>query len=106
MPTDAEFARAFETGAIANREFHHVDHLRLGWAYLEESASVAEATDRICEVLRRFATAAGHPEKFSEPLTAFWMQQLAKAGEGMSGASFDAVLRSAPYLLDKNLKAR
>jgi hypothetical protein len=106
MRTDAEFARAFEAGAIDNRDFHHVDHLRLGWAYLQESASVAEAADRMCETLRSFAAAAGHPEKFSEPLTVFWIQQLATAAAGMKAETFDAVLRSAPYLLDKDLKSR
>lgn len=97
--TDAEFARAFESGAVANADFHHADHLRLAWVYLAESPSVDAAIDRMAAALRRFATAAGHVEKYSQPTTEFWMYQVAAARAVMRGAEFDTVVRAYPRLL-------
>jgi len=33
--TDTEFLRAFENCEIANGDFHHRDHIRLAWIYLQ-----------------------------------------------------------------------
>jgi hypothetical protein len=76
--SDTAFARAFERGEIAAADFHHASHLRLALAYLEETGSVDEATERMASALRRFATAAGHPEKYHETITLFWMRMLAR----------------------------
>ena len=97
--TDTQFARAFESGAVANADFHHADHLRLAWVYLAESPTLTAAIDRMATALRRFATAAGHPEKYSQPTTEFWMYQVAAARAVMRDAEFDAVLRAYPRLL-------
>ena len=97
--TDTEFARAFESGAVANADFHHADHLRLAWVYLAESPTVDAAIDRMAAALRRFATAAGYEEKFSQPTTEFWMYQVAAARAVMPDARFEVVLRAYPRLL-------
>jgi len=76
--SDAAFARAFERGEVANADFHHAAHLRLALAYLDECASVDEAAERMASTLRRFATAAGHPEKYHHTLTLFWMHMVAR----------------------------
>jgi hypothetical protein len=76
--SDAAFARAFERGEIAAADFHHASHLRLALAYLEESTSVDEAAERMASALRRFATAAGHPEKYHHTMTVFWMRMVAR----------------------------
>lgn len=78
MPTDAAFARAFERGEVAGADFHHASHLRLALAYLDESASVDEAAERMASALRRFAASAGHPEKYHHTLTLFWMRMVAR----------------------------
>lgn len=101
--TDAEFARAFELGAIANADFHHRSHLRLAWVYLSESASTEAATERMAEELRRFATRAGKPEKYSDAVTEFWMRQLATVRNALPGSAFDEVMQAHPRLLDKDL---
>jgi CDP-diacylglycerol--glycerol-3-phosphate 3-phosphatidyltransferase len=99
---DAEFARAFETGQIANTDFHHVDHLRLAWAYLEESPSVEAAMDRMRAALQRFAASVGKPEKYSDPMTWFWMREVAAARATLEpGVDFDGMLRANPQLRDK-----
>ncbi len=76
--TDVEFVRAFESGSIAPADFHHASHLRLALAYLAETGSVDEASERMCAALRRFAAAAGHPEKYHHTLTVFWMRAVAQ----------------------------
>jgi hypothetical protein len=103
--TDVELTRALERGQIPNEGFHHVDHLRVAWVYLEESPTVDEAFTRMAATLRRFAAAVGKPEKYSDPLTAFWMYQTAAARAMMPGADFPAIIARYPWLLDKTLPA-
>jgi hypothetical protein len=76
--TDEAFVRAFERGEIAPADFHHASHLRLALAYLETSGSIDEATERMAAGLQRFATRAGHPEKYHHTLTLFWMRMVAR----------------------------
>jgi hypothetical protein len=70
--------RAFERGEIAAAGFSHATHVRLALAYLDESTSVEEAAARMASGLRRFATAAGHPEKYHHTLTLFWMHMVGR----------------------------
>jgi hypothetical protein len=101
--TDREFARAFERGEVPNADFHHADHLRLAWVYLEESPSLDVATGRMAAALRRFAAGAGKPEKYSDAITGFFMRELAGARAAMPGAPLADVLRAHPRLLEKDV---
>jgi hypothetical protein len=76
--TDRDFIHAFESGRIPPQDFHHVDHLRLALAYLMDSTSVADATDRMAASLRTFARAAGHEEKYHHTMTVIWVQLVAR----------------------------
>ena len=49
-----------------------------------------------------FATSVGQAEKYSLPVTEFWMYQLAAARALAPGASADALFAACPQLLDKN----
>jgi hypothetical protein len=102
--TDSEFARAFERGAVPSADFHHADHLRLAWVYLDEASSLEEATARMAAALRRFATNAGRPEKYSDAVTSFFMRELAAARAAIPGAALCDVLRVYPHLLDKDAR--
>ncbi len=97
------FARRVERGDVPPAAFDHRAHLRLALAYLDESASLDEATGRMGAALRRFAAAAGKPEKYHETLTAFWMARLAASRDTPPRARLDALLRRDPALLDKDL---
>jgi hypothetical protein len=99
--TGVELARALERGDVANENFHHVDHLRVAWVYLDESPTVDDALARMAAVLRRCAAAAGRIDKYSDAVTAFWVYQLASARATMPDADCDAVLNAYPRLLDK-----
>jgi hypothetical protein len=104
LEADREFARAFERGEIAPAAFHHRDHLRLAWAYLAECDSTEAAGARIAAAIRRFAAAAGVPEKYHETLTLFWVRVLAQARTRTGvAAGIDEALRLEPRLLEKDL---
>jgi hypothetical protein len=76
--SDRAFIRAFESGRISPADFHHADHLRLALAYLIDSASVAEATDRMAASIKAFAHAADHDEKYHHTLTVVWVRLVAR----------------------------
>jgi hypothetical protein len=101
--TDTELARALERCEVPDAGFHHADHLRVAWVYLQESASVDDALARMAVTIRRFAASVGQAGKYSDAITAFWMYQLAAVHALMPAADCDAVLRAYPRLLDKDL---
>jgi len=99
--TDQEFVDAFETCRLGNELFHHRDHLRLAWIYLERyGASAAPA--RIAESIRRYAAHHGKPEKYHETVTIAWLRLVAGSADRSGAASFAEVLAACPELLDKN----
>ena len=100
---DVELTRALERGEVPNAGFRHASHLRVALVYLNESASVDDAIDRMATTLQRFAASVGHPEKYSQATTEFWMHQMAAVGALLPEADCDALLAAFPWLLDKNL---
>jgi len=101
--TDAELARALERGELPNEGFHHADHLRVALVYLNESPSVEAAVGRMASTLRRFAASVGKAEKYSQPVTEFWMYQMAAARAVLPFADAATLFRAYPRLLDKDL---
>ena len=104
--TDVELTRAVERGQMPNEGFHHLDHLRVAWVYLEESPTVDEAIARMAATLRRCAASVGKPEKYSDPLTAFWVYQMAAVRAMMPGTDCAAIVARYAWLLDKTLATR
>ncbi|HEY7984192.1 MAG TPA: hypothetical protein VID73_08490, partial [Ktedonobacterales bacterium] len=83
--------------------FRHRDHLRLAWCLVRQTGAEA-ATDTITSAIRRFATHHGHPEKYHETLTRFWVRIVAHAIAARPEiAELDAFLAAFPPLLDKDL---
>src|SRR5262245_35581173 len=101
--TDRELARTIERCEMPSAGFRHLDHLRVAWVYLEECSTVADAVDRMTVTLKCLARAVGAPEKFSQPITEFWIYELAAARALMPNASVDEVFARCPSLLDKTL---
>jgi hypothetical protein len=100
--TDVELTRALERGEIANEDFHHASHLHVAWVYLGESSSVELAARKMRETLRRFAAAAGKPQKYHETLTLFWVHLLSQAYAVSCGGRLEDVVDASPQLLEKN----
>jgi hypothetical protein len=101
--TDVELTRALERGEVPNQGFRHADHLRVALVYLNESPTIDAAVGRMAATLSRFAASVGKAEKYSQPVTEFWMYQMAAARAVMPSADCDALVRAFPRLLDKNL---
>ena len=100
--TDVELTRALERGEIANEDFHHASHLHVAWVYLAESSSVQQAGNKMRETLRRFAAAAGKPQKYHETITLFWVHLLARAQAVSHGERLEDLVHANPQLLEKN----
>src|SRR5262245_1558660 len=101
--SDIELTRNLERGEAPHDGFRHADHLRVALVYLNESATVAEAIDRMARTLRRVAASVGQPQKYSQSTTEFWMYQMAAARAVMPDASAEALFAAYPRLLDKSL---
>ena len=100
--SDVELTRALERGEIANEHFHHASHLHVAWVYLVESLSVQEAANKMRETLRRFAAAAGKPQKYHETITLFWVHLLGRAQAVSRAERLEDVVHANPQLLEKD----
>jgi hypothetical protein len=100
--TDVELTRALESGEIANENFRHASHLHVAWVYLAESSSVSEAAAKMRNTLRRFAAAAGKPEKYHETITLFWVYLLSWVKSVMGCKRLEEFAQANPQLLEKN----
>jgi hypothetical protein len=100
--TDVELTRALERCEIANENFRHVSHLHVAWVYLAESSSVQQAADKTRDTLRRFAAAAGKPQKYHETITLFWVHLLSRVRAASRGEHLEEIVHANPQLLEKN----
>lgn len=66
--SDAQFVAAFEACTFPPADFHHREHVRLAWIYLN-GRPLLEALTRFAASLKRFATNAGAAAKYHETVT-------------------------------------
>ena len=66
--TDQELLEAFERRTIRPGAFHHAEHVRVAFAYLQRY-DLFESLTRYRDGLRRLAAHAGAPEKYHETVT-------------------------------------
>jgi len=98
---DLEFVQAFEACELSNESFHHRDHIRLAWIYLQRYGEL-EARRHIAEAIRKFAAHHGKSDKYHETLTVAWLRLVANAmSQAPGAASFDELTMVSPELLDK-----
>ena len=65
---EEDFIRSFETGTIAAKDFHHREHIKVVWLYLQRF-SVLETLAKFSEGLKRFASANGKANLYHETIT-------------------------------------
>lgn len=91
--TDQDFISAFEACTLPPADFHHRDHVRLAWLYLQREPLLA-ALGRFCAGIQRFAAAAGRPERYHVTITWAYMllihERMERGGPGLSWAEFAA----------------
>jgi hypothetical protein len=62
-----------------------------------------EALARMRDAIRRFAAAAGVPQKYHETITILWMRLLADVKAAGASGELAGVLRAHPALADRDL---
>jgi hypothetical protein len=104
--SDDAFLQGFEARQLDPGKFHHADHIRLAWLYVQRhGASGAEA--RLLDGIRTFAQQAGAPAKFIYTTTMAWTRLVAAAQQnGPTANNFSTWIQLHPELLDLNLLAK
>ena len=69
---DRAFVAAFEAGQEPPGGFHHREHVRAAWYYLQQH-SLPDALVRFSTALRRFAEAQGQPGLYHETITTAYL---------------------------------
>jgi hypothetical protein len=91
--SDSEWMEAFERCTLANDSFHHADHVRMAFLYLQKYAPL-EALRRFSSALARFAMAHGKPNLYHETITwAFLLlirERIARSNSPQTWAEFSA----------------
>lgn len=103
---DDAYLAAFEAGQVSGQDFRHQQHLRLAWACIRTAPDVDAACTRVAALIRRFATALGHPDKYHETLTVFWVRLLWAHHARIGRVPFQAAVAHNPSLLDKDFVFR
>jgi hypothetical protein len=109
---DSEWMEAFEKCALPNESFHHGDHVKMAFLYLQKFTPL-EALRRFSSDLTRFATAHGKPNVYNETITwAFLLlirERIARAHYPQTWAEFSAanadLLRWDDNILKKYYRA-
>lgn len=65
--SNQEIIEQFESDTMPG-EFHHIDHVRLAYAYLSQYP-VLQALGKFAEALRRYAAARGKSQLYHETIT-------------------------------------
>ena len=102
---DQQFLAAFETGQIANQNFHHRDHLRLAWIQIHR-LGLERASGAVAGAIRQFAAHHGHADRYHETMTRFWLRVVGLGINRHPTLPFDGLLAAEPHLLDKHLPFR
>ncbi|MFI5092251.1 MAG: hypothetical protein WCE50_18005 [Candidatus Acidiferrum sp.] len=91
--TEYEWMEQFEEGTLPSASFHHADHVKMAFLYLQRYPPL-EALGRFSSALRRFASAHGKPSLYNETITwAFLLlirERMARANSQQSWTEFSA----------------
>ena len=101
--TEHEWMAEFEKCTLPNGSFHHVDHVKMAFLYLQKYPPL-EALSRFSSALMRFAAAQGKPDLYHETITWGFVllirERMARASSPQSWAEFSA--SNADLLLWEN----
>jgi len=101
--SDDQFIVAMEQLRISNANFHHRDHIRLAWAYLQK-ADLPLAEQKISTCIRRFAAHNNAPHKYHHTITLAWMRIVAAAMRLTPAMqTFEKFAAAHPFLFDARL---
>jgi hypothetical protein len=109
---DPEWMEAFESCTLPIGSFHHAEHVKMAFLYLQKFAPL-EALDRFSLNLARFAAAHGKPGLYNETITwAFLLiirERIARANSPQTWVEFSSantdLLRWDDNILKKYYRA-
>ena len=110
--TEAEIlalVEAFETGAIAESEWRHAEHLIVGLYYLSEhdfETAVGKMRDGIFNLLRAFKVDLTKEMPYHETLTLFWMRTIEDFRKTSDGRSLPEKVTELAAAYDKDYPLR
>jgi hypothetical protein len=91
--TEHEWMAEFEKCTLPNGSFHHADHVKMAFLYLQKYPPL-EALSRFSSALKRFAAAQGKPDLYNETITWGFIllirERMARASSPQSWAVFSA----------------
>jgi hypothetical protein len=97
--SDEDLLRVFEAGEEPPGGFHHREHVRAAWSYLQRH-SMADALTRFSKALKRFAIARGKPNLYHETITtAFVLLINERLDDGQRARSWPEFADRNPDLL-------
>jgi hypothetical protein len=90
---DDEFIASFENGTLSSESFHHSDHVKMAFLYLNRYPAL-EALQRFSSSLMNFAAAKGKPGLYHETITWAFVflvrERMARAGGRQTWSEFAA----------------
>ena len=99
---DRALVASFEAGQEPPGGFHHREHVRVAWYYLQQHA-LPEALVRFSTALRRFAAAQGKPGLYHETITTAFLLVINERLDGSERSlTWDAFALRNPDLLSWN----
>lgn len=78
--TDADLLAAFESCTLPADAFHHVDHVRMAWIYLQR-LPLLEALARFVATLQRYAAHHGAAQRYHATITLAYFFLIAERRE-------------------------
>jgi len=96
--TDEALVALFESGQAPVDGFHHRDHVRVAWWYLQRHP-LHDALGRFIAALRRFASAQGKPGLYHETITIAYVLLINECLDTDRGLDWPAFADRHPDLL-------
>jgi hypothetical protein len=98
--TEDELITRMELGTLTAEEFHHADHVRLAWAYLQRD-DYPHALWRFIRNLKAFASRMGRPGRYHETITCAWVTLIHQRDRASGGfASWEEFARANEDLME------
>jgi hypothetical protein len=89
---------AFERGEVDNGSFHHRDHIRMAWTYLQRFG-FSDGAPRFVDALQRFAAKNGKPGLYHATITWAYLVAINERRERDPHAGWDDFARGNDALL-------
>jgi hypothetical protein len=96
--TNDDLILRFESDAVPDDSFHHVDHVRLAFAYLCRYP-VPQALERFAAALKRFADTRGKSQLYNETITCAYFFLIRERMARCGGSDWEEFARHNPDLL-------